>query len=118
MTQFIKSVFESYGWFLFFFLNVSDLVLCLMLFNLKNVPSERQTVAQWLPHSSWVHKFPPTCQSLGYTKMPLERNECVNVCAWCPVTDWCLIEGVLLPHPQRSRDKLQIHQDKPVPEDD
>lgn len=52
-----------------------------------------------------VFWFPPaSLWWIGYFKLPLGMNECVNVCvcACCPALDWCPVHGVFSPHAQCS----------------
>lgn len=48
----------------------------------------------------------------GYSKLPLDRNECVNVLYVCILAlQWTYVQGVFLSHAQCFLDKLCIHRD-------
>lgn len=57
--------------------------------------------APGFPVQSWAQISPNSQKHagrwIGYAKLPLVICECVHVCAWCLVMDWCLILSVLNP---------------------
>lgn len=61
--------------------------------------------------------------SLGSSDLPTNWIDSlgVNVCAWCSMIDWSLLQGVFLPHAQSFKDRhwiyLNLGQDNALTED-